>query len=650
MKPCLFLAIEGLTSEALAGGRLPATELLVAKGIVAKLEFPLVDNRLAMLVSAMTGTWPDQHGILHGETLAADGERLRPVESFDRGQAAVWEPLDAHGVACISVGWPLSISGATQHSRIVAEGFGLTPSMDFVTDPAPFIDPQNLKGELADCWLRPDELEGAMFTPLVPQWPRINQAVDNRLALVGETLAESASRHAAFLKLLDQGQWQFATLCLSLPAHLASLERASASFSDGLFDGLAERGLELLNAMLAAILQRGPAGTNVLIAGLPHGETPAVVGCVLASGPAFDAGCVLGQIGVPDLVPMVWAACGFRAPEMPGRAELRGCKSASSLSEFDHAWPPGSAHAPLPAEQLLAVNDELVRSPDTRLSLYEAWQFYALSGMARSLMARGDDLRALPFWDALCRLLPYDPQWHLQRAQCLRWLGLIDEALDAAYAAVDARLDANPTPLLVAAELEALSGRPEVSRQVLARALPYLAKDERLRLPHANVLILQRDWNAASQLLQTIVRETPQDAHAQLLLARCHLAMNQWQAAFDHAIISIKLDSSQARIHEIIGHALLGLGLRDQAWKAFELATVVDPSWPRPWAKLAMLARLMNKPAEEVERHTAAYQKVKDEQRQRSQALAEAGRVIIFSAATAGSGVGDGIGRASRVA
>jgi tetratricopeptide (TPR) repeat protein len=629
MKPCLFLAIEGLAPEALASGRLPALEALAAEGIVAELAFPLADLRVATLVSAMTGTWPDQHGILRVETLDAAGDGLRPVAVSDRGQAAVWEPLDAHGVACISVGWPLAITGATQHSRIVGAGFGRTPSADLVVDLAPFVQPQDLAGGLADCWLRPDELEGEMLAPLVPQWQQVDQAVDNRLGLLGEVLAENVSRHAAFLELLDQGSWQFATLCLSLPAELASLERASESFADDWFAGMAGRGLEFLNAMLAAILQRLPAGTSVVVAGLPNAETPAAAGCVMASGPAFDAGCAWGRIEVPDLVPLVWAACGFRTAAMPGRGGLRAVRPSLPQRDFEYAWTPHPEYAPQSTERLLTVNEEIFRSPDTRLAPDEAWQFHALSGVARSSMARGDALQALPFWVAISRLLPYDPKSHLQLAQCQRQLGLMEEALDAAYAAVDVQFDKNPTPLLLAAELEVLSGRPEISRQLLARALPYLAGVERLRAPHANILILQREWAAATQLLEVVVRETPQDAHAQLLLARCHLAASQWQAAFDHAILSINLDASRARIHEILGHALLGLGMRAQAWQAFERATLVDPRWPRPWAKIVMVARLMNKPAEEVERHTAAYQKVKEEERQYGQALSEAARASL---------------------
>ena len=601
VRPCLFLAIEGLTPQALA--RLPALESLAAAGLAAELTFQLADARVATLVSAMTGTWPDKHGILMAQTGDPAKKTLRPAAVADRGQAAVWERLDASGVECISVGWPLAITAETERSAIVAAGFGKTLGPDLKVDLTSFIHPTELTDSLAECWLRPDELDGEMLAPLVPQWQQVDQAVDNRLGVLAAALAENISRHAAFIELLDQQAWQFATLCLSLPADLASLERASDAFADGLFDGLGERGLDLINAFLSAIVQRLPEETSMVIAGLPHAQTPTVSGLLIASGPAFDPASVLARVDVPDLVPMIWSACGFAST-----LTTRPCDPLQT------------------GKKLLHVDGDIFRSRDTPLLPGEVWQNHSLMVMARSLMARGNALQALPFWFALSRLLPYDPKPYLQLAQCQRQLGLMEEALDAAYAAVDAQFNKNPTPLLLAAELEALSGRPEISRQVLARALPYLAEVEQLQVPHANVLILQREWKAASQLLEIVVRETPQDAHAQLLLARCHLAVSQWQAAFDHAILSINLDSSQARIHEILGHALLGLGMRAQAWQAFEQATVVDPRWPRPWAKIAMLARLMNKPAEDVERHTAAYQRVKEEQRKHGQALAEAAR------------------------
>jgi tetratricopeptide (TPR) repeat protein len=216
----------------------------------------------------------------------------------------------------------------------------------------------------------------------------------------------------------------------------------------------------------------------------------------------------------------------------------------------------------------------------------------------------------------------------LQLAYCQRVLGLMSEALDTAHAAVECQFGKDPLPLLLAAELESLSGRLEVSRKLLARAAPLLVAAKHLRLQHAHVLILHREWAAARELLETAILERPLDPQAHLLLARCHLAAGEWQASFDHAILSVGLDASKARIHELLGHALLGLGMRHQAWQSFEKATLIEPGWPRPWAKIAMLARQMNKPAAEIRRHTENYQKVKEDERARDQALATAARPV----------------------
>ena len=83
----LFLALEGLSAPAfraaLERGALPALDRVVAGGALAELHFPIADARLAMVVSAMTGTWPDEHAILLGET----GAGISPVASTIAGRS-----------------------------------------------------------------------------------------------------------------------------------------------------------------------------------------------------------------------------------------------------------------------------------------------------------------------------------------------------------------------------------------------------------------------------------------------------------------------------------------------------------------------------------------------------------------------------------
>jgi tetratricopeptide (TPR) repeat protein len=636
---CLFIVLEGFTAAALAAarasGRLPAWEPLAASGQLADLTFPLANARLATLVSAVTGTWPDQHGILMARTRDSATSELRPVRGSDRAQPTVWETLDAHGTECISVGWPVVMTGATTRTAIVATGFGVTPTPEYQPELARLVVPAGLAANLAECWFRPDEFDAASIAPLVPDWQKVNQAVDKRLGLLSAVLAGNVSRHAAFTSLMDSQPWQFATLCLSLPAELASLERASASFGDGLFTGLAQRGLPLLDDFLKEILQRVAPDTNLVIAGLPHAETPAQTGFVLLFGPVFDPAARLPQAAsVLDLVPLLWSACGLQTlTPMPGRGLLAAIRVGHPQRAFNLPWQPPADHQPAAMEELLdtralhLTNHKGVWLPE------ECWHLDSLGVLGRSLMAHQQALRALPVLTALARLIPHDSTTWMLLSDCQQLLGLLPEALDSAYAAVDARHGNDPTPQLKAATLEALCGQPDSARALLAQAAPLLAASSQSaatqqpwRLQHANVLIFLREWPSATAMLTDIVEAMPGDAHALRRLARCHLALRGWQEAFDCSIESVRLDPGHARTHEILAHALLGLGMRNQAWQAFECAIAAAPEWPRPRAALAMLARRMGKPPAQVDGLSASYQQVKQQEHERRRDLQEAAR------------------------
>jgi hypothetical protein len=68
------------------------------------------------------------------------------------------------------------------------------------------------------------------------------------------------------------------------------------------------------------------------------------------------------------------------------------------------------------------------------------------------------------------------------------------------------------------------------------------------------------------------------------------------------------------------------MGMLEQAWQAFESATVQNPRWPRPWANLAWLARRMDKPKAEIDRCTDRFLEKRRENIDRRQALILAAR------------------------
>ncbi len=628
----LLVALEGFTAaayeEARSRGKLPALDAVAAAGSRSDLRFPLADARVAMLVSAMTGTWPDQHGILLGQSGDPVARLLHPIRDSDRAQPALWEPLDAHGIACLSVGWPVAITGRTEHSAIVAAGFGHAPATaaDGPPDPTGFIHPPTLAATLADCWLHPREIDPATITALVPGWAQLDLAVDSRPGLVGAVLAENVSRHAAFLELMGLRPWTFATLCLSLPGEFASLERSSHTMGDGLLDGLAERGLPLLDAFLAAILTRLPADTNVVIVGIPHAETPNAPGFVLTDGPAFDVADFPGNLKLTELAPLIWNAAGF------GSNSLRkGIKKDYPQRPFEFPWLAHADHRPDQHGRLVATAAYFQKMPDQRLLPGESWQLKSLSILGRSLLARGEPLVALPVLETQARMVPLSQSAQLLFSECLQKLGLLEAALDAAYAAIHPTHGNHPAGLLRAAELEVLTGRPDQARKLLKEAGPALKDFPQYHLQQANILIFLRDWTEAEVILERLAREAPNDGYVRYRLARCHLARRNWYAAFDQAMESLRLDFSQALSRELLGHALLGLGMLEQAGTAFQLAAEADPLWPRPRAMLVTLTRRINKSPEQLEIYRAAYQQAKLASEQRRESLAETGRALIKS-------------------
>ena len=608
----LFIALEGFTCPAFRRaserGALPSLDVAIVGGGLAELHFPMADMRLAMLVSAMTGSWPDQHGILTAEKGDPASLMLRRVTGADRARPALWELLDADGVRCLSVGWPVAITDRITKGNGSGSGNSAIVSSEFGRGHGA-LHPELLAESLAGCMLRPEELDPAAIANLMPGWAGVDPSLDSRPGLIGTLLAENVTRHAAFLELMESkewGEWGFATLCLSLEGELASLERASRSMGDGLLEGLSDRGLPLMDAFLGAILGKIPAGTNLLLAGIPHAETPEEGGFLLVSGPSFDPQALPRSVGIPEIAPLVLGACGFRSVGMP-TARLAPVLRKEQPQQDSIAERESKAHGAPEFRTLLAVESPLSGEPGQQPLPWELWHVHALSVLSRSLMARGEAASALPVLEAQARLLPMNQKAHLLLSECQGKMGLLEEALDSAYAAIHPIYGNNPVALLRAAELEALAGRPERARDLLKQAAPEMGGFPQHRLLQANVLILLRDWPEAEALLGVLAKESPWDAYVRYRLSRCHVARGIWQEAFDHAVESVRIDPSRAAVHELLGYALHGMGMLEQSRTAFENATVIAPHWPRPKAMLVVMARRMKRPQEEIESLSEAY-------------------------------------------
>jgi len=615
----LFIALEGFTGPAFRRARelgaLPVLDAWCASGEVADLHFPLADMRAAMLVSTMTGTWPDQHGILTAETGDPATKTLRPATPADRFRPALWELLDANGVRCVSVGWPLSINGRTSQAAIVSSEFGLVTA-DSKSSPTSALYPASLSEKLNECILHPEELDPAAIGSLMPRWSSVDPSLDARPGIIGRILAENVSRHAAFLELIsseEASSYGFATLCLSIVGELDSLERASESMADGLLEGLSDRGLPLLNAFLGAILNAIPPETNLIIAGIPHVETPEAGGFLLISGGAFVAGSLPKSVGITEIAPLVLSSCGFLPVNLPTTRLVSLIQKDFSLQVSKTESVRHPAQESPAFHHLLAIDSDPHIQPGQKPLPGELWHIAALSVLSRSLTARGESALALPVLEAQALLLPRNQKAQLLLCECRQRLGLLEEALDSAYAAIHPFHGNDPIALLKAAELETLTGRPKNARKLLQKAIPEMEGFPQHRLLQANILIFLRDWPEAEAILEVLAKETPEDAYIRYRLCRCYVARSNWQEAFDHAIESIRLEPSRALVHELLGYALHGMGMLEQARTAFENASMLSPQWARPKAMLVALARKMGCTQMVIDNLQADYRKTKQE-------------------------------------
>ena len=171
----------------------------------------------------------------------------------------------------------------------------------------------------------------------------------------------------------------------------------------------------------------------------------------------------------------------------------------------------------------------------------------------------------------------------------------------------------DPIALLRAAELEALTGRPQKARTLLQQAAAEMDGFPQHRLLQANVLIFIRDWLEAEAILEILAKESPEDAYIRYRLCRCHVARSHWQGALHHAVESIRIEPKRALVHELLGYALHGVGLLEHAKRAFENAAMLSPQWARPKAMLVALARKMGRSQTVIDDLQADYWKTKQE-------------------------------------
>lgn len=592
----VLILIEGLgsTEWQLKKPLLPTLSGIADAGSCVDLSLPSPGAGLANVVTAMTGAWPDQHEVI---VLPGPGARFtvfKDAASRMMSVRSIWGLFDEQGKKSVAVGWPASLgSSMTGGSAVVDAGFG-HPGMA-ADDARQLVEPSRFSERFSDCLMEPGEIDAPTLAVLVPQWERINQDVDSRLADVAGAVTWNVSRHAAFIEAIESPDWEFATLALNLPLELGRLEYPRGTAQDDVFVGLSNRGMVLLEAFLREIVERLPASSQVLVVGTPGIGNDAGSAVLIAAGAGIKKGATVTGGSLLDIAPTVWQLRGLSVEGVPGRV-LREILAERGMEEMlERSWPYSPAVFP--------GREPWPASPDSdkrERNLLTAAREISLKVKVRSMMSRNAWLSALPLLELQLHRRPDDSEALMLLVECQYFSGLYAEALENAWESMDLALPEDPLPLLAVATLEAAHGRRQRSMELLREAEPLVAKRPEARFQQGRVLTHLRHWREARDVLLAVVREDDNHAAAHAMLARACLALKQWMDACNHALRATALQPHHAGAHEVLGAALIQMGLLEEGRAALIAALRSAPAWPRPLARLYNLSKQLRRPEDET--------------------------------------------------
>ena len=206
-------------------GKMPNVQKLVEGGVmgqIATLHPPLSPM---LWTSIATGKRPFQHGIHGFSEPTPDGVGIRPVTNLSRKCKAIWNILNQEDLRSIVVGWwpshpaePINgvmVSDHYHRARGPLEnGWPLMPGT---------VHPPELQDTLAELRMHPDEMRGELIEFFVPRAREISQ--ENKGVLVGiiKTLCECVSMHSAATWLLENQEWDFASIYYDAIDHFSHL-------------------------------------------------------------------------------------------------------------------------------------------------------------------------------------------------------------------------------------------------------------------------------------------------------------------------------------------------------------------------------------------------------------------------------------------
>ena len=607
--PVLLITIGGAglgrLHPLLDAGTLPHINSLVDEGVLAPLRAPLPSVGPMLWTSLVTGHTAAVHGI--GGSRVPHGRLLIDA---DRRCPALWDIAAAKGrSACVVGGW--ATHGAADGSVMrVSEHFGspaIGKSDGFL---AAAVHPAEVREPIADCWVRPEEVDLDTLAWFVPEWRQVDQDRDPRLAIVADALAYTLSRHASFTWILENHRpaltvVDYPLLDMLLPVflpHNASDADApgkaggDAADEGSPYDQVVARGYALADLLIGRLAELAGPQVRIILASThgyvsaatataPNAERPSAAttldgsGFLICAGPGVERDALIHGATILDVTPTMLGMLNLPiANDMPGRVlgeilpveEMSGESVPSWSHVRSHSDPENmlepTSGAPISEPAQLAT---LIRGLSSS-ALPESDRIWPGAGsadqnaatewswnLARARVRGGAAAEALPDLEDIVEHYPQRIDFQLELVQCQLQLGLVREARERTLE-IQEHVPESPLVQIVLARCEQAAGRFSESLEHLRKASELDGGNPVLNLSLGLALLHLHRWKDALSAYDAVLREKPSDTDALRGRTRALLGLRRFPEAAQTAIEAIGEDYQQPACSFHVGHRFAG--------------------------------------------------------------------------------------------
>ncbi len=191
----------------LDGGKMPALESLINRGVMGKLATLEPTFSPMLWTSIATGKTADKHGILGFIEPTPDGDGIRPVNVTSRKSRAIWNILHNHGKHTNLVNWWPSYPAEPINGVVVSNYFPKAIEKSDVNTSGVNVFPEEWFSKLIEEKVLPEDITGEELMNFVPDAADVDQDNDNSLVKLSVITAENLSVFQVTRRLMQETDW-----------------------------------------------------------------------------------------------------------------------------------------------------------------------------------------------------------------------------------------------------------------------------------------------------------------------------------------------------------------------------------------------------------------------------------------------------------